>query len=118
MRALYAPTPHPDRDLLAAIRRSIDLRLGDPGLRPGAIARDHHLSRRQLYRLFAADGVGVADWIRARRLERCARDLRDPALAHESITTIALRWGFVNPSHFSRAFRAAYGTTPREHRVR
>ncbi|MFF2198440.1 AraC family transcriptional regulator, partial [Streptomyces sp. NPDC058157] len=27
---------------------------------------------------------------------------------------VAQRWGFVSPSHFSRAFRAAYGMTPRE----
>ncbi|MFI9442873.1 hypothetical protein SM007_33260 [Streptomyces avermitilis] len=24
------------------------------------------------------------------------------------------RWGFVSPAHFSRAFRAAYGMSPRE----
>jgi AraC-like DNA-binding protein len=117
VRALHAPAPRPRPDALRAVKRAIEERLGDPGLSPDAVAREHHISRRQLYRLFEADGAGVADWIRARRLERCARDLRDPALAHESITTIALRWGFVNVSHFSRAFRHAHGAAPREYRA-
>jgi AraC-like DNA-binding protein len=117
VRALYAPAARPGPRALGPIKRSIDARLGDPALRADALAREHHLSRRSLYRLFEAEGVGVADWIRARRLEHCARDLRDPALAHESITTIALRWGFVNVSHFSRAFRHAYGVAPREYRA-
>jgi AraC-like DNA-binding protein len=118
VRALHATAPRPRHDPLLAVKRSIEERLGDPQLRPDAVAREHHVSRRQLYRLFEADGAGVADWIRARRLERCARDLRDPAHAHESITTIAVRWGFVNVSHFSRAFRHAYGVAPREYRAR
>ncbi|MFJ9520782.1 AraC family transcriptional regulator [Kitasatospora sp. NPDC101801] len=30
---------------------------------------------------------------------------------------VARRWGFVNPAHFSRVFRAAYGVSPREWRA-
>jgi AraC-like DNA-binding protein len=30
------------------------------------------------------------------------------------ISAIAARWGFLRPADFSRAFRAAYGMTPRE----
>jgi AraC-like DNA-binding protein len=118
VRTLRVPAPPPDRSLLGAIKRSIDARLDDPRLSPDVVARDNHVSRRYLYRLFEADGTGVADWIRARRLERCARDLTDPALAHEPITTIAMRWGFVNPSHFSRVFRRTFGCSPREYRGR
>ena len=32
------------------------------------------------------------------------------------MSAVAQRWGFVNPAHFSRAFRAAYGVSPREWR--
>ncbi|MGW0964073.1 AraC family transcriptional regulator [Streptomyces gelaticus] len=30
------------------------------------------------------------------------------------MAAVAQRWGFVSPSHFSRAFRATYGMSPRE----
>jgi AraC-like DNA-binding protein len=58
----------------------------------------------------------VADWIRRRRLERCARDLLDPALRGEPVGAIGARWGLTNPAHFSRVFRAAYGVPRAEYR--
>jgi AraC-like DNA-binding protein len=30
------------------------------------------------------------------------------------VAVVAHRWGFTNPAHFSRVFRAAYGMSPRE----
>ena len=102
---------------LRAIKRYIDEHLGDPALTPERIAAAHFISRRQLYTLFEAESCGVREWIRERRLERCRRDLRDPARAHETVTSIALRWGFVDASHFSHCFRDAYGTSPRDYRV-
>jgi transcriptional regulator GlxA family with amidase domain len=33
------------------------------------------------------------------------------------VTSIALRWGFVDASHFSHCFRDAYGMPPRDCRV-
>jgi AraC-like DNA-binding protein len=75
------------------------------------------MSRRRLYTLFEAESMGVREWIRERRLERCRRDLRDAALAHETVMTIATRWGFVDASHFSHSFRDAYGTAPSAYRA-
>jgi AraC-like DNA-binding protein len=60
----------------------------------------------------------VSEWIRDQRVERCRRDLRDPLLRHESILSIATRWGLPNSAHFSRVFRSAYGHSPREERRR
>ena len=111
--AQRAPRPAP----LRAIKRYIDEHLGDPALTPERIAAAHFISRRQLYTLFEAESSGVREWIRACRLERCRRDLRDPAHAHETVTSIALRWGFVDASHFSHCFRDAYGMPPRDCRV-
>ncbi len=31
-----------------------------------------------------------------------------------AVAAVAQRWGFVSPAHFSRAFRAFYGMSPRE----
>jgi AraC-like DNA-binding protein len=105
------------RALLASVQSFIDRRLGDPELSPSAVAAAHHISLRQLYRLFDAQPMGVAGWIRQRRLERCRRDLLDPAFAHWSVSAIAARWGLMDAAHFSRAFRAAYGLPPLEYRI-
>ena len=98
------------------IKDYIDAHLADPDLAPAAIARDHFISRSYLYRLFEDEGESVWETIRSRRLERVRRDLVDRALAAEPIFHIASRWGFVSKSHFSRAFRAAYGSTPSDFR--
>jgi AraC-like DNA-binding protein len=102
--------------LLLDVHAYIEERLGDPALSPATIAAAHHVSVRQLYNVFAAEGTAVAAWVRARRLERCRRDLLDPALRSRPVSATAARWGFTDPAHFSRAFRNAYGVPPGEYR--
>ena len=97
-------------------RRIIDANLGDPGLGPEQVARACFISTRYLYRVFEREGLGVCEWIRCARLDRCRRDLVDPAFADQSIVAIASRWGFPNAPHFSRLFREAYGCSPRDYR--
>ncbi|GAB3088231.1 AraC-like ligand-binding domain-containing protein [Micromonospora schwarzwaldensis] len=92
--------------------------LTDPGLSPAAVAAAHHLSLRSLHRLFEGTGTTVGGMIRAGRLERAARELADPGLRRLSVAQIGVRCGFAHPAHFSRAFRAAYGSSPGEHRQR
>jgi AraC-like DNA-binding protein len=104
------------RVLLRRLHGFIEARLGDPGLSPGTIADAHYISPRYLYKLFETQGTSVAGWIRRRRLERCRRDLLNPALADRPVSAIAARWGLTNAAHFSRAFRAAYGAAPSEYR--
>ncbi|MEU1754494.1 helix-turn-helix domain-containing protein [Micromonospora matsumotoense] len=105
------------RALLAQVRADIQRRLGDTGLTPGAIAEAHHISVRSLHRLFEAEQSTVASYIRELRLERCRRDLADPALAHRPVQAVAARWGFRDKAHFSRAFRAAHRLTPQAYRT-
>ncbi|MBW8486814.1 helix-turn-helix domain-containing protein [Actinomadura parmotrematis] len=104
--------------LLARIDAFIDRRLGDPDLTPRLVADHHHVSLRTLYALFEERQEGVAATIRRRRLERCRADLASPALRHRSVQDVAARWGFASATAFSRAFRAAYGVAPSEHRRR
>lgn len=71
---------------------------------------------RYLYKLFETQPVGVAAWIRRRRLERCGWDLLDPALRARPVSAIGARWGLTDATSFSRAFQAAYGVPPARYR--
>ncbi|CAM5455037.1 putative transcriptional activator NphR [Streptomyces afghaniensis 772] [Streptomyces afghaniensis] len=102
--------------LVARIRDHIDRNLGDPALAPEGIAKAHHISVRYLHRLFEDEGITVGRLVQRRRLEECARELGRGGRAAPTVSSVAQRWGFVNPAHFSRVFRGAYGISPREWR--
>ncbi|MFF1464948.1 helix-turn-helix domain-containing protein [Streptomyces sp. NPDC058330] len=116
-----ALTPESRRQvLLRQIDAFIRENLHDPELSPRAVAAAQHISVSHLHRVFEeqAQGETVAARIRRRRLENARRDLEDPALREDPVYGIAARWGFPRACGFSRAFRAAYGLSPREHRLR
>lgn len=69
---------------------------------------------QQLYR--SATKLTVARSILERRLAHCRKELADPCLANDSVTSIAFRWGFSESSSFSRAFRRTFGVSPRQYR--
>ena len=102
--------------LLTTVQAFIHQHLGDSDLTPSAVAAAHHMSLRSLHQLFHDQGLTVAGYIRQRRLERCRRDLTDPALASRPVAAIASTWGFTNGADFSRAFRSAHGMPPAEYR--
>jgi AraC-like DNA-binding protein len=113
-----APTAQPRSraELLLRARAYISANLGDAGLDPEQVAHACFISTRYLHRVFGEEGLSVCESIRTARLDRCRRDLIDPALADEPISTIATRWGLPNQPHFSRLFRAAFGCSAREFR--
>jgi AraC-like DNA-binding protein len=105
------------RALLLRIHAFIEEHLPDPALSPAGIAAAHHISVRYLHRLFEGEETTVAAWIRRRRLERCRRDLLDPALASVPAYAIGERWGLHGAARFNRTFRAAFGMPPAEFRA-
>jgi AraC-like DNA-binding protein len=105
-----------ERTLLVRIHAFIEQHLGDADLSPGVVAAAHHVSVRYLHRLFEPQETTVAAWIRRRRLERCRRDLADPALGAVPVAALAARWGLPDSAHFSRLFRRTYGLPPAEYR--
>ncbi|WP_251008551.1 helix-turn-helix domain-containing protein [Curtobacterium sp. ISL-83] len=124
-RALLASTDREDpraRDavhdtqydtLLAYVRQHIR----DPSLDARRIARDNHVSIRQLYKIWARSDLNLHEWILRERLDHARAELAAPASVNVTIEVVARRWGFSDPSHFSRRFRAAYGVSPREWRM-
>lgn len=108
----------PKRALLSQVKAYIDMQLHDPGLSSVEIAREQAISPRYLQKLFESERTTATEWIRARRLERCSADLIDPHYYSASIATIAARWGLVDSSYFSRIFKATFGVSPREYRIR
>jgi len=114
---LTTSATHPHEQLLREIEEFVQDNIADPELGPEVIASAHFISTRHLHTIFKERGQTVSDWIRSLRLEYCRRDLLDPVHAHESVFRIAMRWGFVDPSHFSKVFRSAYGMSPRDFRL-
>lgn len=115
LSSLTGATPEPSlearREQVRACARS---RLRDPGLTVAAIARQLHTSVSTLHRSFAGEPCSIAEWIWAQRLDAVRADLFDPAMRHRTISDLAFSWGFVDASHFSRAFRARFGCTARD----
>ncbi|KUN52998.1 hypothetical protein AQJ46_50555 [Streptomyces canus] len=112
------PPESRQRVLLVSINAFIERRLGTVQLSPALVAAAHHISVRQLHRLFLPQGTTVSEWIRHRRLEHCRRDLLDPRLAELPVHAVGARWGFRCAADFSRAFKTAYGTPPGDYRRR
>jgi AraC-like DNA-binding protein len=92
----------------------IETHLADPAIGPTEIANLAGISVRYLHRIFQDTGESVANLVRQRRLDRCHRDLSDPAKRTLSIGEIAYRVGFRNQSHFTNSFKRQYGMSPSE----
>ncbi|MGK8552953.1 helix-turn-helix domain-containing protein [Nocardia gipuzkoensis] len=102
--------------LLSRIRAYVRRNLADPDLGAEQIAKAHNMSVRQLYKICANAEYSLEQWIISQRLEQVRADLTKPEHRQRTISMIARRWGFRDPSHFARRFRAAYGLSPREWR--
>lgn len=90
----------------------IEHHLANQQLQPRRVAAHASVSLRLLQQVFAERGESVAGYVRRRRLERCHADLLSADLSSLSIAAIAVRWGFVDPSHFARRFKDEYGCSP------
>lgn len=99
---------------LMEVRAFIDEQLADPDLTVADVARSTAMSVRSVHLLFAGTGETCGQYLSRRRLEEGHRLLvTHPAL---SVSEVARRCGFTTLSSFSRAYRAAVGSSPRETR--
>lgn len=98
------------------IIRYLEGHLYDPTLTADAVAEGVNLSTRHLRTIFSSSGEKMSAYILRRRLEECARCMRDPAWNGQTLLKIALSKGFNSAAHFTRAFREQFGMSPREYR--
>lgn len=84
--------------------------LQDPALTIDSIAQVACVAPRTLNRLFASEGTTAIRWLWTQRLIGC----HDALIAgrYSQVTDAAFSYGFTNLSHFSHAFKKAYGISP------
>lgn len=102
-------------DLLAAAKRYIDENIAHPSLNADTVTRALQCSRSTLYRAFARQNMGIAEYIRDRRLERF-RALLEQAHPATTIGDLAAMCGLYDAPNISRLFRARFGLSPSEFR--
>ncbi|MGJ5206460.1 helix-turn-helix domain-containing protein [Bradyrhizobium sp. HKCCYLR20261] len=110
-----AATPPSELASFVTIRNYIDANLNVRDLNAATLARAFGLSRASLYRLFEPVG-GVASYVRARRLERARETIKEPGLSNRRIAPVAYGTGFKSIASFNRAYRQAFGESPRQSR--
>ena len=94
---------------LAAVIARMEANLEDP-ISPAQLAADAGMSTRQLERLFRRYlNRSPKRYYMETRLARARNLLMQTEM---SIIEIALASGFSSPSHFSKCYRAQYGSTP------
>jgi AraC-like DNA-binding protein len=103
--------------LFRRIRRTIRDRCHEPGLNPGAVAEVHGISKRYLHYLCAHASTTFGFELMSMRLESAQRLLSDKRYDALSVSEVAARCGFLEPSHFARRFRKAFGQGPTEFRA-
>lgn len=97
----------------AGIVRHVITHAADPALCLPQVAAHFRVSVRTVQSAFAARQASFAQTVLDERLRLAAELLRRSSLR---ITDAALHAGFGDPSYFGRAFRRAFGCTPREYR--
>ena len=101
-----------EQTLITQVRAYVRQHLADPDLGPDTIATALAVSTRHLYRVCGDAQLHLEQWIISNRLERARMELSQTAADSSTIGAIARRWGFKDPTHFTRRFRAAYGMLP------
>jgi len=104
--------------LLNRLRQSIGTRYSDPRYCPQTAADEAGISRRYLVLLFTQAGTTFNSELMRVRLDRSSEMLCEPRFDSLSVMDIALRCGFADASHFSKRFRARFGSSPACYRYR
>ncbi|WP_166299427.1 helix-turn-helix domain-containing protein [Bradyrhizobium sp. 2S1] len=104
--------PRHGDERLARVKAYILANLDDSELDLDAMAAAQHVAPRTLNRLFAREGTTPIRWLWQQRLAGAYQALAERRFTH--VTDVALSFGFSDVSHFSRAFKAAFGRSPHQ----
>lgn len=96
---------------LEQVKRYLLARLDDADLDIARIAKSQNMAPRTLSRLFALEGTTPIRWLWRQRLAGTYKALAEGHIAQ--VIDAAFSYGFSDPSHFSRTFKAAFGQSPK-----
>lgn len=102
--------PKHGRERIVQVKKYILANLQDPELDLDTIAAAHNMAPRTLNRLFAQESTTPIRWLWQQRLAASYKALAE-GHTHQ-VTEAALSFGFSDLSHFSRAFKSAFGQSP------
>jgi AraC family transcriptional regulator len=113
LRAGRGPASVRVPDWLARTRERLDAQEPLPDV--PQLANEAHVHPAYLARMFRrCYGVSLGQYARHVRLQWVARRLVE---SEDSLATIAIRAGFADQSHLTRAFRIQFGVTPGQYRL-
>lgn len=98
------------RQKLDQVKRYLLANLHDADVTIESIAAAQSVAPRTLHRLFSAEFTTPIRWLWQQRLAASYQALAEGKIKH--VTDAALSFGFTDLSHFSRAFKKAYGCPP------
>ncbi len=105
-----------DQKLLKKAISLVDDNISDPQLSVEKLATEMNMSRTSLHRkIKSITGFPPSELIRSIRLRRAAKLIANRV---DSATQIALMVGFEDYSHFSKAFKKHFGTSPSSYEER
>lgn len=102
-----------DETLMERVMKSINKNMSNPDYNVDILASDVGISRAQLHRkMKEITGVATGKFLRNLRMEQAARLLREGKI---NISQVADCVGYNDQTHFSTAFKAHFGITPKEY---
>jgi AraC family transcriptional activator of tynA and feaB len=100
-------------DLRQQMNEWINIKLHEGPIRVSELAAAHNVSPRTVHRAFATGGDTMTSVVRVRRLNAVRQDVIGTRM---TMTAIAHRWGYYDPSHLAREFRRQFGLSPADYR--
>jgi AraC-like DNA-binding protein len=104
--------PRHDRERVARVKKYILANLRDSKMNLDTMALAQNMAPRTLSRLFAREGTTPIRWLWQQRLAASYKALAEGRI--NQVTDAALTFGFSDLSHFSHAFKMAFGRTPQD----